>query len=341
MKKLLWVLSLAFVAMVSACSSGANEEGQQEVNLYTHRHYDTDQALYDEFEKETGIKVNVVSANADELIKRLEIEGENSPADVLVTVDAGRLHRAKSQGLFQSVESDILEKQLPSHLQDVDNQWFAVTKRARVIVYSKERVNPDSLKNYEDLTAPLWKERVVMRSSENTYNQSLLASIINHKGEDEALNWAKGVVENFAREPKGGDRDQIKAIAAGQGDVSLVNTYYIGRMLTSDEKEAAEQVGIIFPNQETTGTHVNVSGAGVTAHAPNRENAIKFIEFMLSEKAQRAFADTNFEYPVRKGMEANELLKSWGDFKEDDMNLSRMGELNTVAVKTFDRAGWK
>lgn len=323
------------------CESASDRAAAKEVNVYTHRHYDTDQMLYDEFEKETGIKVNVVAANADELIKRLEIEGKNSPADVLVTVDAGRLFRAKDKGLFQAIESPTLDSLLPSHMRDADGQWYAITKRARVIVYSKERVNPDSLRRYDDLTSPQWKDRLVMRSSENTYNQSLLASIIHNDGHDAALAWAKGVVNNFSREPKGADRDQIKAIAAGQGDVSLVNTYYIGRMLTSDERESAEKVGIIFPNQDGRGTHVNVSGAGVTAHAPHRENAIRFIEFMLSEKAQRSFSNSNYEYPVRKGMEANDLLQSWGTFKEDTMDLSIMGQLNTEAVKTFDEAGWK
>lgn len=343
-----WLLiSLLFLGL-SACNSDATQKNAadtaQEVNVYTHRHYDTDKELFAQFEAETGIKVNVVKASADQLIQRLETEGVNSPADVLITVDAGRLVRAKAKGLLQSATSAVLDQAVPSALKDPDNQWFGLTQRARIVVYSKERVDPATLSTYEALTDPQWKGKILVRASSNLYNQSLLASIIHHNGADGATQWAEGVVANMARDPKGNDRDQVKAIAAGQGDLALVNTYYIGKLLTSEdpaEVEAGEAVGVFFPNQEGRGAHVNVSGAGVCAHAPNKDAAIQFIEFLASPKAQAVFAESNFEYPVNPTVASSELLQSWGTFKADALNLSVLGELNEEAVKTFDKAGWK
>ncbi len=325
-----------------ACSG--NKESQNEVNVYTHRHYEADQKLFADFEKKTGIKVNVVSANADELIQKMTLEGENSPADVLITVDAGRLHRAKTAELLQPVQSETLTKNIPSNMRDMDNQWFGLTYRARAIVYNPETINPEIISTYEALADDTIQGRLLIRSSSNIYNQSLLASIVAHKGEEKAAEWAKGVVENMARTPKGGDRDQIKAIVAGEGDVAVSNTYYLGNMLNSsneEEVEIAKAVKILFPNQDGRGAHINVSGAGVAKYAPNKENAVKFIEFLVSEEAQKVFAAANYEYPVNKNVEWSQTLKNWGEFKADSLNLSLLGENNEIAVKIFDRAGWK
>jgi len=314
------------------------------VNVYTHRHYDTDKELYKEFEKNTGITVNVVKAKAGELIKRLEIEGKNSPADVLVTVDVANLYRAKELGLFQPIKSKILAEAIPSNLIDKDNQWFALTKRARVVVYNRDVVKPKELSTYADLVNKKWKDRILIRSSNNKYNQSLVSSILTHEGEKETLKWLNGFVENFARKPKGSDRDQMRAVASGEGDIAIVNTYYVGKMLNSKkpaDRAVAEKLGIFFPNQKTTGTHINVSGAGVTASSKNVDNATKFIEFLVSDRAQKMFAKANYEYPVKKGIKASSLVTSWGSFKEDDISLDIVGENNKKAVQLMDKAGWR
>ncbi len=324
-----------------ACGGSSDEES---VNVYTHRHYDADQKLFDQFTEETGIKVNVVSASADELIQKLELEGESSPADVLVTVDAGRLNRAEEKGLLQAVSSETLNNNIPAKYRDPEGFWFGLTYRARIFAYSKERVNPEELSTYEALTEEQWKGRVLTRSSENIYNQSLLASMVVHHGNEGAQEWASGLLENMARDPKGSDRDQVKAVASGEGDVAIVNTYYIGIMLNDEneeERKAAEKVGIFFPNQSDRGTHINISGAGVTRYAPNKENAVKLIEFLSEPEAQSLLANINFEYPVNPNVEISDLLKSWGDFKADDINLSQLGENNQDAVIIFDKVGWK
>jgi iron(III) transport system substrate-binding protein len=333
------IFSLLFVFSANAVHAGLGE-----VNVYSHRHYDTDKKLFQMFTERTGIKVNVVKAEADQLIKRLELEGRNSPADLLITVDAGRLFKAKSKGLLQPISSEILNKNIPSHLRDPEGYWYGLTTRARVIVYHKERVKLSELSTYEALTDKKWKGRILVRSSHNIYNQSLLASIIAAKGPTFAEEWTKGVVANMAREPKGNDRDQVKAIAAGIGDIALVNTYYIGQMLDSNnpqEREAAEQVGIFFPNQDGRGAHINISGAGVTLSSKNLENAIKLLEFLSGDDAQRLFAQANYEYPVKPGVDRSEQVKSWGDFKADSINMSLLGQLNREAVEIFDRAGWR
>ncbi len=336
------LLGIAWMAIVSCESS--NEKEPEVVNVYTHRHYEADQQLFDQFTQETGIAVNVVSASADELIQKLELEGEGSPADILITVDAGRLHRANEKGLLQTVQSDIIDQNIPTQFRNSEGYWFGLTFRARILAYSKERVNVEELSTYEDLANENWKGRLLTRSSENIYNQSLMASIIAANKEDGAEQWAASVLANMAREPKGNDRDQVKAVAAGEGDVAIVNTYYIGIMLNDaneEERKAAEQVGLFFPNQDGRGTHVNISGAGVTKNAPNRENAIKLIEFLSGESAQSTLANINFEYPVNPNVELSELLKSWGSFKLDELNLSVLGENNEKAVMIYDRVGWK
>ncbi|WP_029033175.1 Fe(3+) ABC transporter substrate-binding protein [Salinimicrobium terrae] len=344
-----FLLALATMAVLTGCKNEKQEttaasEKSGEVNVYTHRHYAADQELFKQFEEKTGIKVNVINANADELIQKMKIEGEHSPADVLITVDAGRLTRAKDQELLQTIDSEILDNTIASHLKDPDNQWFGLTKRARIVAYAPERVDSTQLSTYEDLATEKWEDRILIRSSENIYNQSLLASIIAHSGEAAAKEWAEGMVESMARAPKGNDRDQVKAVVAGEGDIAIVNTYYIGNLLNSENPEevkAGESVKIFFPNQEGRGTHINVSGAGVARNAPNKENAIKFIEFLVSKEAQEVFANSNYEYPVNEEVEPAQLLQSWGEFKEDRLNLSELGEHNKEAVLIFDEAGWK
>ncbi|KPB04620.1 iron deficiency-induced protein A [Bacillus sp. CHD6a] len=348
-------MMLALMLALTGCVSSTNNNGAENkeeatneqgevVNLYTSRHYEADQELYKKFEEETGIKVNVVEGKGDELMERLNIEGEATEADVFITSDAGNLHQAKEAELLQAVESDVLAENVPEKLRDVDNHWFGLTKRARVIVYDKERVSPEELSTYEALAEPEWKDRVVIRTSENMYNMSLLASFIDIMGKDEAKAWAQGIADNMARDPEGGDRDQAKAVAAGEADVAIMNTYYLGGMLNGtdeEEKKVAESVGVFFPNQETTGAHINISGAGVTKHAKNKENAIKFIEFLSSEEAQGQFAEANSEYPVNEKVEPSELLKSWGEFKEQDINLSKLGENQQEAIRIFNEVGWK
>jgi iron(III) transport system substrate-binding protein len=343
---------LSSVVVLSGCSSKTSTSDSAEptnivnqvVNVYSDRHYDTDKQLFEQFTKETGIKVNIVEGKSDELIERLAREGKDTQADLLVTADAGRLHKAKEQGLLQSASSNSLFENVPENYRDKDNQWFGLTKRARVIVYSKDRVNPSELSTYEDLTTSKWKGKVLVRSSSAVYNQSLLASFIAIDGEEKSADWAKGIVANLAREPKGNDRDQAKAIVSGEGDVAIMNTYYIGKMLESSDPEevkVAQKVGVFFPNQNTTGTHINVSGAGVTKDAKNKENAIKLMEFLSGESAQRLFADGNSEYPVNPKVEPSELLKSWGEFKSQEINITKLGEFNKKAVETFNKVGWK
>lgn len=326
--------------------NGATPAGgkKQIVNLYTDRHYDTDAELYKLFTQETGVGVNVVKGNSDELIERLAREGKDTEADLLVMADAGRLYRAKEKGLLQPLSNDTLFANIPENLHDADNYWFGLTVRGRVIVYAPDRVDPADLSTYEALTDPKWQGKILVRSSSNIYNQSLLASFIAIHGEEKAKEWAAGIVANMAREPKGSDRDQAKAVVAGEGDIAIMNTYYLGKMLYSSDPEevkVAESVKVFFPDQNGTGTHINVSGIGLTKHAKNKENAIRFMEFLSDEKAQEQFAEANYEYPVNPSVQPSELLKSWGVFKKQDLNLSKLGEFNAQAVKIFDEVGWK
>lgn len=342
------MLILAACSSDSSTSSKEEKENEstesKEVNLYTSRHYDVDDELYKKFEEQTGIKVNVIKGEPDELLERIIREGDATPADLFLTADAGRLFRAKEEGILQAVSSDTLDAQIPKKYQDNDQMWYGLAKRARVIVYNKETVKPEDLSTYEALTAPEWKGRVLIRSSENVYNQSLLASFVAIDGEEKAKEWAAGLVTNFARTPEGGDRDQAKAIAAGIGDVAIMNTYYVIQMLNSEDPEevkVAQNLGVFFPNQETTGTHINISGAGVVKTSKNKDNAIKLLEFLSSPESQGVFAETNGEYPVNESVEASEQLKAWGDFKEQDIPLSDLGENNAKAMMIFNEVGWK
>ncbi|MCL9982755.1 MAG: Fe(3+) ABC transporter substrate-binding protein [Erythrobacter sp.] len=345
MKKLLLVL--AACAALAGCTETPGGEGEApanagEVNLYSSRHYDTDLALYEDFTKQTGIKVNRIEADADALIERIQSEGEFSPADILVTVDAGRLWRAEEAGVFGAVDSAVLKERIPAHLRHPDGLWFGLSTRARIIIYNKAAGTPQGLANYADLADPKWKGQICVRSSSNIYNISLLSSIIAHKGAAGAETWAKGVVANFKQAPQGNDTAMIEAVAAGQCRISIVNTYYLARYAGGEAKEKAifDAVGVIFPDQAGTGTHVNISGAGVVKTAPNRENAIKFLEYLTSESAQRYFADGNNEYPASVGLKANSAVEQLGAFKADTLNAAQIGKGQAEAVKIFDRAGW-
>jgi iron(III) transport system substrate-binding protein len=345
---------LAAIAIASCSTTVAPEDTGEatsdaepsagELNLYSSRHYDSDDALYQSFTAKTGIEINLIEAEADELLSRIESEGENSPADVLMTVDAGRLWRAEEKGLFQPVDSEMLNAAIPENLRHPDGLWFGLTQRARVIVYNKDAVDPSELSTYEDLADAKWKGRVCIRSSGNIYNQSLMGSMIESIGVDATESWAKGLVSNLAREPEGGDTDQIKAVAAGQCDVAVANHYYWARLAKSDDaadQQIAEQVGVYFPNQGDRGTHVNISGVGVVANAPNYDNAVQFIEFLVTPEAQAIFAESNNEYPVVEGVKVDDVVSALGEFKVDTINVSAYGSNNATVLQIADRAGWK
>ena len=315
-----------------------------QINVYSHRHYDSDKILFKKFTDQTGIKVNVIKGSADQLIERLISEGENSPADVLLTVDAGRLHRAKMAGILQPVKSRVLNDNVPSSMRDPDRQWFGLTVRARVIVYSKDRVKPSQLSTYEDLAKAKWRGKIAVRSSSNIYNQSLMASFIEANGTREALSWAKSVRKNMARAPRGSDRDQARAVAAGLADIAIMNTYYLGILANSSnpkDRDVFKKVSVFFPNQNGRGTHINISGGGITKSSKNKKDAIKFLEFLTSSESQKIFGNVNYEYPIKIETNQSDLLKSWGSFKPDKVNLSILGIKNSEAVKLFDKAGWE
>lgn len=315
-----------------------------EVNIYSARHYDADTQLYKLFEEKTGIKVNATQARGGELIKKLQAEGDSSQADLFITADAGNFHTAKTMGVLQSVKSETLNNIIPESYRDDEGYWYAISKRARIIAYDKRDFDPSKVKNYEDLANPELKGKLLIRSATAPYSKSLLAAIIEAKGKDEAVKWAKGTLDNLAREPKGGDRDQAKAIFAGEGEVAVMNTYYIGLMLTSpkpEDVEAAKVLGVIFPNQDNRGTHVNISGIGMTKAAKNKENAVKFMEFMVSPEAQKILAGINYEYPINKDVEPHEIIKGFGTFKEDVTPLYKSVKNTNDAVKIYDMVGWK
>jgi len=332
------VLTLSVILCLFSAVSAA-----ELVNVYSARHYDTDDRIYDDFQKQTGIEVKLLEGGSDALLARLKREGKRSPADVFVTVDAGRLFQAEQQGVFQPVTSSVLSERVPASLRHPDGLWFGLTKRARIILRSKDRVEEGEITSYEDLAKPEWKGRVLIRSSSNVYNQSLVGSIIEAHGAEKAEAWCKALVSNMARKPQGGDRDQIKGVAAGEADIAVANSYYFARMLsgTNEEKTAAAQVEVVFPNQADRGTHVNLSGIGVTANAPNKANAIRFIEYLTSDAAQEVFAAGNSEYPVVPGVKSVPVLQSLGAFKEDGVNAAAFGRNNRAAVEMMDRAGWR
>ncbi|WP_211171054.1 Fe(3+) ABC transporter substrate-binding protein [Bacillus sp. DNRA2] len=325
-------------------STESKKTENQVVNVYTARHYEADDEVYKNFTEKTGIKVNVVKAEAEELIERLKREGESTQADLFITVDGGVLANAKNNDVLQPVTSDEIEKNVPKEFREKENNWIGMATRARVIVYAKDRVKPEQLSTYEGLTDKKWEGKVLARSSTSLYNQSLLASFIELNGEEKAEQWSEGIVKNFARQPDGGDRDQAKAIAAGVGDVAIMNTYYVGLLANSEDPEevkVADSIGVFYPNQETNGTHVNISGIGLTKHSKNKENAIKLIEYITGVEAQEFLSANNYEFPVNPEAKQAELLESWGEFKMQKLDFDTLGEHNQKAIEIFNKTGWK
>ncbi|MFD0680665.1 MULTISPECIES: Fe(3+) ABC transporter substrate-binding protein [unclassified Paenibacillus] len=316
----------------------------QAVNIYTARHYEVDSVLFNAFTKQTGIKVNEIKGTAEELVERLKREGTSSEADLFITVDGGVLNYAKQNGVLQAIQSPAIDKNVPKQWRDKDNNWIGIATRARVIVYAKDRIKPEQLSTYEDLATDKWKGKVLARSSTSLYNQSLVASFVELDGEAKAEAWAKGIAANLARKPEGGDRDQAKAIAAKVGDVAIMNTYYVGQMLASkdaEEVKVAQNIGVFFPNQSTTGTHLNISGVGLTKNAKNKDNAIKLIEFMTSKEGQTLLTQGSFEFPVNEAADKPELLKTWGTFKSQQIDFAKLGDHNKKATELLNKAGWK
>ena len=318
----------------------------QEVNLYSQRHYAVDELQYENFTKLTGIKVNVTKANADELIQRLKNEGDKTEADLFITVDVGKLWQAGDMGLLQKINNDIINPNINQSLLDKNNYWVPVTYRSRILVYSNERVDKSELSSYEDLANDKWKDRILVRSSSNSYNQALMSSLVANLGIEETQKWSAAIVKNFARNPKGNDRDQVKAIAAGQGDVAIVNSYYIGLLLSSQNEEelnAGKSVSVFFPNQgeNQRGAHINVSGIAITKNSKNKENAIKLIKYLQTDEAQKTYVNNTYEYSVNPLISPNEIVRGWGDFKMDYLDLNLLGSKRDEAIRIFDKSGWK
>ncbi len=328
-------------ALIAATAVPAAAEG--ELNLYSSRHYDTDERLYSDFTEATGITINRIEGDADELIARMQAEGDNSPADVFLTVDTSRLERAKNLGLFQAVNSDVLEARVPAYVQDEDNQWFGFSQRARILFYDKAEVaNPP--RTYQDLADPRYAGQVCIRSGSNVYTQTITAAMIAHLGEEAARNWATGVVANFARPPEGGDTDQLRGIVSGECDIAMSNTYYFARAIRKQVdgvSESLDTIGWIFPNQGDFGAHMNLSGGGVAAHAPNYDNAVKFLEYLASDQAQEYFSAGNDEYPAVPGVALSPSVAALGFFKPDDLDASVIADNIAKAQELLNEVGWK
>lgn len=339
------VLALALLPLLGAVPAGAQETGEEPVvNVYSSRHYGTDRELWDLFERKTGIRVRVVEGNHDELIQRLAAEGEYTPADVLITVDAGRLAFAAGQGLLRPVSSPALEAAVPEHLRHPEGLWWGLAMRARIFVYATDRVRREEMSTYEDLADPRWRGRILVRSSSNIYNISWIGSLIAANGIETMENWCRGFVANFARPPQGGDTHQIEAVAAGVGDLAIVNHYYFARLQASQDpadRQRVEGLAPFFPNQQDRGTHVNITGGAVTKHAPHPRNALKLLEFLVTPEAQRYFADVSLEFPVNPAVEPHPVLKAWGPFRQDTLNAARYAEFADEAVRLMDRCGWR
>ena len=348
------ILCSVLIILVSACSDETSVKESTEiksvsainqVNIYSARKGYLLRPLLEEFEKDTNISVNIISGKSKALQKRIEQEGSNTRADVLLTVDAGNLFKAKNDNLLQSINSSKLNELIPSHLRDEDGYWYGLSIRSRVIMYNPKKVSIDELSTYEDLSNPKWKGRICIRSSSNIYNQSLLASLISHLGQDGAEDWARKIVGNFARNPKGNDRTQMTSVVLEECDVTLANTYYLGKWIASqkeDERKYAKMISVFFPNQMDRGAHINISGAAVVKHSKNINNAIKLIEYLASKKAQELYAKANHEYPIRGDIEVSDTVKSWGyPFRQDSLSLNELGKNNTKAVEIFDKVNWQ
>tara|TARA_B100001057_G_scaffold69300_2_gene63081 strand:- start:2017 stop:2994 length:978 start_codon:yes stop_codon:yes gene_type:complete len=323
-----------------------NDKKSNEINIYSQRHYDSDKMQYKNFEEKTGIKVNVTQAGADELIQRMKNEGDNSQADLFITVDVGKLWQATNMGLFQKFNDQSVFEGIDSQFLDKNGYWVPVTYRSRVVVYSNERVNKKDLSTYEDLANEKWRGRLLVRSSSNAYNQALVSSLVANLGPEAVTTWSEGVVKNFARDPKGSDRDQVKAIAAGQGDIAIVNSYYIGLLLSSEKQEeinAGNAVSVFFPNQKEgeRGAHINVSGIALAKNAPNKENAIELIRYLTSVEGQETYVNNSYEYSVNPNVKPDKIVQAWGEFKKDPVDLNMLGLMRDEAIRIFDKTGWK
>ena len=337
-----WLIVMAAAVLIVTSVLGSAIAA--EVNVYSHRKEELIKPQLEAFTAATGIKVNLVTGNADALIERMRSEGRNSPADIVLTSDVGRLYKAKQLDLLREVRTPILEDRVPARLRDPDGYWYGLSVRARPIFYARDRVDPAELSTYEALTDEKWKGRILVRSSSNIYNQSLLASLIAEQGPEAAEQWARGIVANLARKPQGGDTDQLRALAAGEGDVAIANTYYFGRLLDSERKsdrETAAKIAIFWPNQAGRGTHVNISGGAVARFAPHHENAIRFLEFLVSDEAQEIYAEVDHEFPIRDDVSRSKIVADMGTFKADEISLEVLGAHNAAAVRIFDRAGWR
>jgi len=332
---------LAATALMALAPSLALAGG--EVNIYSSRHYDTDERLYSDFTEATGIKINLIEGKEEELMERMKAEGANSPADVFVTADAGRLWRAYEGKLLQAVDSGILKDRIPEALRQPEGYWFAVSQRARVIFYDKAKVS-EPPKTYAELADPKYKGKICARTSSNIYMLSLLAAFISHNGEQAAKAWAQGFKDNLARDPQGGDTDQIKAVVSGECEIAVANTYYFARAIAGGVdglSGSTDKIGLVFPDQDGNGTHVNISGAGVAANSPNRDNAVKFLEYLTSDSAQQYFANGNNEYPVVAGVKANSIVEGLGGFKADTLNLNELGVHQARAQEIYNEVGYK
>jgi iron(III) transport system substrate-binding protein len=336
--------TIALLLGTTIAASTLTAAQAQELNLYSSRHYDTDERLYSDFTDATGITINRIEGNADELMARMEAEGANSPADILLTVDTSRLYRAAEMGLLQPVDSAVLEDRIPANLQDADNLWFGFSQRARIIFYNTETVaNPPQ--TYADLTDDAYEGLVCSRSSTNVYSQTLMAAMIEHLGTEAAQEWAQGLVENFARDPQGGDTDQLRALVSGECDIAISNTYYFARAIRTEvdglSEEQRANIAWVFPDQGGNGAHMNLSGGGVAAHAPNRDNAIAFLEYLASDQAQAYFSAGNDEYPTVAGIEMAPSVAALGTFEADDVDLSAVAQNLATAQEIFNRVGWE
>ncbi len=335
---------LVVIVLLSSCMPNTNKS--KEINIYSQRHYDSDKMQYKKFEEKTGIKVNVTKAGADELIQRLKNEGDNSQADLFITVDVGKLWQASDMGLFQKFNDQKVFDNIDPQFLDKNGFWVPVTYRSRVVVYSNERVKKEDLSTYEDLANEKWRGRLLVRSSSNAYNQALMSSLVANLGPEAVTSWSEGVVKNFARDPKGSDRDQVKAIAAGQGDIAIVNSYYIGLLLASEKEEeinAGKAVSVFFPNQGAgeRGAHINVSGIALAKNAPNKENAIELIKYLTSVEGQETYVNNSYEYSVNPNVKPDEIVQAWGEFKKDPVDLNMLGVKRDEAIRIFDKTGWK
>ena len=335
---------LVVIVLLSSCMPNTNKS--KEINIYSQRHYDSDKMQYKKFEEKTGIKVNVTKAGADELIQRLKNEGDNSQADLFITVDVGKLWQASDMGLFQKFNDQKVFDNIDPQFLDKNGFWVPVTYRSRVVVYSNERVKKEDLSTYEDLANEKWRGRLLVRSSSNAYNQALMSSLVANLGPEAVTSWSEAVVKNFARDPKGSDRDQVKAIAAGQGDIAIVNSYYIGLLLASEKEEeinAGKAVSVFFPNQGAgeRGAHINVSGIALAKNAPNKENAIELIKYLTSVEGQETYVNNSYEYSVNPNVKPDEIVQAWGEFKKDPVDLNMLGVKRDEAIRIFDKTGWK